>query len=282
MTKAERNDAPMVSVIMPTYNRAGMIGRSIESVLSQTYRHLELIVIDNFSGDDTDQVVRAFADRDSRVRYFKYANHGLVAASRNAGIRAAGGQYIAFLDSDDLWLPEKVQKQVDFLERRPDVFLVYSKFYVSRNDAIVGVKPRTRRMVRGRAFERLFVSDNMIGSLTVMMRRTDEAHAYYFRTDEDLYAVEDYDLWLRIARAETLDFIDEPLAVYTIHDANMTASVGLFFRKNLKLMKLYRHDVSTQLLLRRYLVCFVPVIGSLLYRKAGAIFSSARRSQAVS
>jgi glycosyltransferase involved in cell wall biosynthesis len=272
---------PLVSVIMPTYNRGALIGKSIESVLSQTYRELELIVIDNFSADDTEHVVQAYAGRDARVRYIKCANHGLVAASRNAGMRAATGTYLAFLDSDDLWLPEKLQKQVEFLERRTDVFLVYSKFFVSRNGKMAGVGPRTRRMARGRVFEQLFVSDNMIGSLTVMMRRADDASAYYFRTDRELYAVEDYDLWLRIARRETLDFIDEPLAIYTIHDTNMTASLRLFFDKNLKLMKLYRRDVPTVLLLRRYLVCFVPAIGSALYRKAGALWSDARRSQAL-
>src|SRR6266704_594323 len=129
---------PLVSVIMPTYNRAKLIDKSIESVLSQTYRRLELIVIDNYSQDETETVVKSFSDQDPRVRYFKYANHGLVAASRNAGIDAAKGQYLAFLDSDDLWLPEKVQKQVDFLECHKDVFLVYSRFFVRKGSAIVG------------------------------------------------------------------------------------------------------------------------------------------------
>src|SRR5947207_12701130 len=102
----DARELPLVSVIMPAYNRAYLIDKSIESVLNQTYRRLELIVIDNYSEDDTESVVKSFAERDPRLKYFKYANHGLVAASRNAGIDAATGQYLAFLDSDDLWLPE--------------------------------------------------------------------------------------------------------------------------------------------------------------------------------
>lgn len=262
---------PLVSVIMPTYNRASLIGPAIESVLAQTYSHLELIVIDNFSTDDTERFVGALAARDPRIRYFKFANNGLVAASRNAGMQAAAGKYLAFLDSDDAWLPPKLALQVAFMESHPHVFLLYSRFYISKDGAITGVGPRGFRLVRGRAFKRLFLSDNVIGSLTVIMRREGPGAPYYFRAEPALYAVEDYDLWLRVARDHVIDYLDEPLAIHHRHDTNMTASVREFFRKNVRLMGAYRGEVSRSMIARRYLRCFLPVLTSLAYRPIAKI-----------
>lgn len=263
---------PLVSVIMPTYNRASLIGAAIESVLAQTYPHFELIVIDNFSDDDTERVVLAYAARDARVKYFKFANHGLVAASRNAGMRAAGGKYLAFLDSDDAWLPAKLARQVAFLESHPLVFLLYSRFHISKDGIITGVGPRRFALARGRAFKQLFLSDNVIGSLTVMMRREGLGAPYLFRAEPALYAVEDYDLWLRVARDHAIDYLDEPLAIHHRHDTNMTSSVRQFFVKNVRLMEAYRGEVPRSLIARRYVQCFLPVLASLAYRPIAKIF----------
>jgi glycosyltransferase involved in cell wall biosynthesis len=271
VTDAPDRTPPLVSVVMPTYNHAKFIARSIRSVLAQTYPQLEVIVVDNHSQDDTERIVADIAAADPRVRYFKFDNGGLVAASRNAGMDAADGKYIAFLDSDDEWLPAKLEKQVALLESRPDVFLVYSRFLVRKGAATTGIGPRVYGMVRGRAFKRLFLSDNMIGSLTVVMRNGEGADAFRFRVAPELYAIEDYDMWLRVARAKTIDYVDEPLAVYNVHDANMTASMKLYFTKNLRFMRAYRREVPQLLMLKRYVYCFAPALAALVYRKLRAL-----------
>src|SRR3989304_8476363 len=104
--KPENMKQPLVSVIMPTYNHARFIGEAIGSVLNQTYPNLELIIIDNYSEDNTEEIVSSY--KNQRVKYFKFRNHGVIAASRNYGMRHAQGDYIAFLDSDDLWEPTKI------------------------------------------------------------------------------------------------------------------------------------------------------------------------------
>jgi glycosyltransferase involved in cell wall biosynthesis len=114
--------APLVSVVMPTYNCARYIGDAVESVLAQDFKDRELIVIDDGSSDGTDQVLRKFG---SQLRYMQQKNRGEPAA-RNAAIRAAHGKYIAFLDADDLWLPGELGVQVEFLEKRPDVGMTFT------------------------------------------------------------------------------------------------------------------------------------------------------------
>ena len=118
---------PLISVITPTHNRAHLVARAIESVLNQTYRNLELIVVDDASTDDTKHVVESFHDR--RVRYVAHSENRGGSAARNTGLELSRGEYIAFLDSDDEWLPEKLQHQLDvFSAADESVGLVYSGF----------------------------------------------------------------------------------------------------------------------------------------------------------
>ena len=108
--KSTNSEQPLVSVIMPTYNHAKFIAKAIESVLSQTSQNLELIIIDNYSEDDTGEIVASCED--DRIIYLKFRNNGIIAASRNHGIKHSHGEYIAFLDSDDLWHKQKLEKQL--------------------------------------------------------------------------------------------------------------------------------------------------------------------------
>ena len=122
MTEDKQQGEPLVTVVIPTYNRADYIAETIESVLSQTYRNIEVIVIDDGSTDGTAQVVAPFIPRVSYVQQ-ENAERG---ASRNHGLRLARGKYVAFLDSDDVWLPTKVADDVAYLEARPDVGLIHT------------------------------------------------------------------------------------------------------------------------------------------------------------
>ena len=108
---------PTVSIIIPTYNRAHLIGRAIQSVLNQTYQNFEIIVVDDGSTDNTEEMIKEFQKHDKRIKYIRHEKNRGGAAARNTGIKVARGEYIAFQDSDDEWLPEKLEKQMDVFQR---------------------------------------------------------------------------------------------------------------------------------------------------------------------
>jgi glycosyltransferase involved in cell wall biosynthesis len=131
------NEKPAVSVIIPTYNRAHLIGRAIQSVLDQTYQDFEIIIVDDGSTDNTEVVLKKFQNKDERIRYIRHDKNKGGSTARNTGIKAARGRFIALLDSDDEWLPEKLQKQLEVFESSPpEVGVVYTKTYHRANKKI--------------------------------------------------------------------------------------------------------------------------------------------------
>lgn len=204
-------DRPVVSVIVPTYNRAHLLPRSLQSVLRQTFAHFELIVVDDGSSDDTRDVVQRMDD--PRIRYIRLPENRGVAAARNQGIRAYKGDFIAFLDSDDEWLPDKMRSQVELFRSRPDtVGLVYTG--VETVDGRGGRRlhiPSLRGTIRHE-----LLLQNVIhgGGSNVMLRRSVVEAVGEF--DEEMAAIEDYDYWVRVAWRFDVDFVPEPLLRY--HD----------------------------------------------------------------
>ncbi len=209
---------PQVSVIIPTYNQAKFIGEAIDSVLNQTYQDFEIIVVDDGSTDRTKEVLDKYKDS---IRYIYQENRG-PAAAKNKGILASQGKYIATLDSDDVWLPRKLEFQIDLLESNEQLDLVYADAYrinlksqgLSKETYFQRYKPYS-----GRVLDKLLL-DNFIPSLAVMMRRRCLDKVGLF--DESLYTGEDWDLWLRIAKESNLDFINFPLGTRRIHKSNIT------------------------------------------------------------
>jgi glycosyltransferase involved in cell wall biosynthesis len=196
---------PLISVILPTYNRAWILEQAVDSVLDQNYANLELIVVDDGSNDDSPRLLSAYGDR---VHCIRQTNRG-VSAARNAGIRAAGGELIALLDSDDEWLPGKVTAQVDYFKIHPDALICQTQELWIRNGLRVNPGKRHRKeagMIFERSLELCLVSPS-----AVMMRRSllDDVGLF----DETLLACEDYDLWLRIAWKHPIHLIDQPLIV---------------------------------------------------------------------
>lgn len=250
-------EQPLVSVIMPTYNHARFIGEAIESVLNQTYKSLELIIIDNYSEDNTEEIVRSF--NESRIKYIKFHNNGIIAASRNIGLKSAKGNYIAFLDSDDIWLPHKLEKQVLFMEKNKDIFLTYSRCLVEENGKIKKVIPEKHSLKEGNVFKSLFLSNNFILCLTVMMRNKRESNRYYFDTDIGLKAIEDYDLWLSITLNEKIAFINEPLAIYRIHGKNTSAGFKAYHDRYKLIIRKHRQQVPGIVWIVKYLLFYIHI-----------------------
>jgi len=203
-----------ISVIIPTYNRAHMVKEAIDSVLCQTFHDFELIIVDNFSSDDTESMVSSYHDK--RIRYFKNQNKGLVSVNRNFGIEKSNGDYIAFLDDDDLWLPEKLEKQVELMDSNKELGLVYSDCNII--DDAGSLQDKTyfsyRIPVRGADLKGL-LKENTIAMLTTMVRKEALDKVGGFNTKYII--AQDYDLWLRIAEQYPIDFINEPLAKYRLH-----------------------------------------------------------------
>jgi glycosyltransferase involved in cell wall biosynthesis len=226
---------PMVSVVIPAYNAAAWIDETLESVQAQTYRDSEIIVVDDGSSDETEKVVARF----SSIKYI-YRKNGGAAAARNDGIRAARGEYVAFLDADDLWLPDKLSLQIDLLERT-GLNWVYSGAY-----AIDGQTGRTlftfgklRRQYSGDVLKPLFIED-FVPSPTPIVRRAVFDIVGYFDEATIARGVEDWDMWLRIAARYPIGLIGNPLACYRVHAAStvQTELATSLLGKNLYVIEL--------------------------------------------
>src|SRR5262245_58115192 len=212
-----------VSVIIPTYNRAACLTLALASVLNQTYQNFEIIVVDDASTDGTADVVGGLAD--ARIAYVRHdVNRGKVgagAAARNTGIARARGSYIAFLDDDDEWLPEKLARQVAVLETSPrSVGAVYTGF-VKIDQATGQIVERITPTRRG-TISRDLIAENCVGTPSTVLVRN-ECFQKVGLFDESMAFGEDYDMWIRIAREFEFDYIDEPLVRYAVHDVQLSA-----------------------------------------------------------
>ena len=195
-----------VSVIIPTYNRAALVREAVASVLAQSFRDFEVVVVDDGSSDHT---VEALAPYAAPVRLRGRESRGGVSAARNTGIAAAQGEWLAFLDSDDLWLPEKLARQMAYLAEHPERQICQTEETWVRRGVRVN-QPRTHRKIGGRLFfpsmERCMVSPSAV----LLHRRLIELHGGF---DEDLPAAEDYDLWLRLSWRYEIGLVSEPLVI---------------------------------------------------------------------
>lgn len=183
----------LISVVIPAYNSEKTIQYTIESVLQQTFKDFELIVIDDGSQDSTYQVVSSFSD--SRIRVFSYPNAG-VSASRNRGISKANGEFIAFLDSDDLWTPDKLEAQLRALEDNPQAAVAYSwTDYIDESGQFL--YPGNHPTATGEVYSQLLLTNFIENGSNPLIRR--EALIQVGGFDESLFGPEDWELFIRLA-----------------------------------------------------------------------------------
>ncbi|HAH21862.1 MAG TPA: hypothetical protein DCL49_13300 [Candidatus Omnitrophica bacterium] len=227
---------PLVSVIVATYNRACLISQSIKSILRQSYPYFELIVVSDGSTDETESRVLSFSD--PRIRFIKLNHTGLPAVVRNLGIKESRGKYVAFCDDDDLWLQDKLAKQIAFMESYPDIGLCFGYATMFGDTRYKGVTSHSfRKKVTIFTFKKLFLF-NAIPCLTVMVRkRCLEAVGFFDENPEFRQAAEDYDLWLRIARIYKVARIPEILSECRAHAGNISKDYSVTCMKYLKVIE---------------------------------------------
>ena len=216
--------APVVSVIIRTYNRALLLQKAIQSVLDQTFQDFEIVVVNNYSTDNTIEVVRSF--KDERIRIINIRNEGIIAKSHNVGLKESHGDYIAFLDDDDLWCPEKLELQVEYLRKHPQYYLVYSNAWsIDENGVRKGLLLKSESFKKGEIFEEL-VKSNFIPQLTVLMKKEVYETIGFFNEDPSLNLVDDFEYWLRVALHYKIGFVKEPLAMYRVHSGAMGRGIN--------------------------------------------------------
>ena len=191
------NTGPLVSVVIPSYNHGRYLGRALQSVLDQTYNHWEAFVIDNHSTDDTDEILNRFVD--PRITVLKIFNNGVIAASRNMGIRAAKGDWVAFLDSDDWWTSDKLQACLIYLNDKVD-FLYHDLVVATEHPSIFKRKKVQSRQVKCPVLMDLLLRGNAISNSSVVVRKSRIMKIGGINECVEMIASEDYNTWLRIAQ----------------------------------------------------------------------------------
>jgi glycosyltransferase involved in cell wall biosynthesis len=238
---------PLISVIIPTYNRADYLAFTIQSVLSQTYTNIEIIVIDDGTPNNNNEVL---CEKFDNIKYIKIENSGGPAKPRNIGILEAKGNYFAFVDDDDLWLPTKLEKQVAVLKNNPDFGLVHSCCEVIdengiKKNEIIG-RPGSLDVKHGD------VSMRMMGNWTLMMPtpliRKEVVDAVGFFNEQIPPALEDVEFWIRCSFATKFYYIDEPLAQYRVHYSNISEEKSKYIVLPLFLKKVVKEQLYLRII----------------------------------
>jgi len=209
-----------VDIIIPTYNRLAFLREAIASILEQTYQDFRIIVCDDGSTDNTaSDIVKL----DSRITVISSQHSGLSAKVRNIGINSSNNQFIAFLDSDDLWTPSNLEEKMDIFSKHPDVCFVYSNYFTYQNN-IQDAIPYPPRLIpcKGNMLKVFLKIKGGVCTPSVIVKRSLIDKTGVFNEDPDFKVAQDYDLWLRIASQTTCYYIDKPLVYVRRHATNTT------------------------------------------------------------
>ena len=233
---------PKVSIIIPTYNREEFITETINSVLNQTYKDFEIIVVDDGSTDNTKQKLEPFK---SRIKLIEQKNSER-AVARNNGVKNSSGEYIAFLDSDDLWIKNKLENQTNFLDEKKDFILTYGQsFRINEHGKPIKTAKRQIHGYSGNVFEELLFR-NFIVSATPLIRREHFERTTGFQTKYVPY--EDWEFWIRLSLLGKFYFFNKPFSYYRIHKSQ---SVKLVNAKKIE-------EVTLSLLIDSYNLKSIP------------------------
>ena len=241
MTKKIDVENPLVSIIVRTYNRAHCLNKALDSIINQTYSNWEVILVDNHSTDGTFELVNKY--REERIRTYLINNDGIIAASTNLGLHHSRGEYIAFLDSDDWWLPSKLEQSIKALNDGAE--FVYHGCIQIREDGKGNILKRKFRFrqVRSPVFEDLLQYGNAICCSSVVVKKELLINVGGFSEDREIIAAEDYETWLRLSKhTEKFKKLNDCLFIYSWGADNLSSS-DYTIRHIKKIIKLYHNEL---------------------------------------
>jgi glycosyltransferase involved in cell wall biosynthesis len=220
-----------VSVIIPTYNSAGTLVDTVKSVLDQTYPDIEIIIVDDGSTDDTKKVLEPYLDS---ICYIYQDNNGTCSA-RNAGFEASKGEYIAFLDSDDLYHSTKIEYSIGHLESNPDIGFVHNPaIYINEKGMMAGIHYYLGNMMTDKFSERILLSNWVCNSTVVMRRSSLEAIDTIKKT---VFAPADWDMWIRLSEKFRCGYINRPLSFYRLASRSIYNDIEKNFKEELIILE---------------------------------------------
>ena len=259
---------PKFSVVIPTYNQADFLKVALRSVLDQTFKDFEVIVVNNNSTDHTLNVVAESGD--ARINLINFENHGIIGAARNVGINASQGDYVAFLDSDDTWYPNKLERVAKVIDADPEVGLLCHNQEIIRDGETAKLSsygPPER--LRYSLHDYLMLVGNCISTSATVVARNYLVQVGFFSEEEALVTVEDYDLWVRLSDLCRFHFIRDVLGTQHFHSSSSSANAELHLRSTLAILEKHHKELEEKQ--RPYSK------GALRLRYAKAFFSAARQ-----
>jgi len=258
----KEGSTPTVSIVVTTFNRVDFLSETIDSILGQTYTDFEIIIVDNMSKDGTEEYVTSLGD--PRIRYYRNANKGIIAVNRNLGIQMSRGKYIALCDDDDLWVTDKLHKQISIMETKPDVALCYTNAESFDGGRVVD-KAMVKHAIKRNYFFCLLRS-NYIPNSSVLIRSNVFQKLGLLNVDSSIF--EDYEMWLRIAKEFPIYGIEDALIRYRLHANNMAGSRSMATLRAMRTIKGLNHKLNISWVrLQPYIVfkflkfCFYRVTG---------------------
>lgn len=240
---------PAITVVIPTYNRAPLLRLALQSLREQTFREWEAVIVNDFSQDNTVEVVASFDD--PRMRLINFRNYCIIGASRNEGVRQARADIIAFLDSDDLWFSRKLERVMSIFLSQPGVDLVCHDLLMTGE----GKKERRLRCGPTKDFKSLLFGKNFLFTSAVSLRRSRFLELGGFSEDPGFAGGEDLDLWLRLSKAGCrLEYVHEVLGTYCVHGQNFTAKIDRHLQNSLTILDRHFQEWQPKSPVYRYLM----------------------------
>ena len=267
----------IVSVIVPVYNGVHFIEKTLNHILNQTYTHIEVILVNDGSSDDSANLINRLKKKDSRIKVFHKKNGG-VADARNFGIKKASGEFIAFCDQDDIWHADKLEKQVPLFKNK-NTGMVYCGTITSYLGTNIKKEEDFSGFVKGNIFN-VLVKGNFIPCCSVIVRKSVLNKVDNFDPDKSLMGVDDWHVWLKIALISEIDFVKENLCTYNFHQNNYSSNEEKMHIAELVCLDKIKTLVDQtnikvnwpEIFYARHLHYIKAYIHRGLFRKAGAAF----------
>lgn len=231
---------PRISIIVTTYNRKDLLCKTLNSILNQTYKNFEIIVIDNYSDYNFIEFIDSF--NDMRITGYQNRNNGIISINRNHGLKLAKCELIALCDDDDIWHPDKLEKQLKIFDKYPDVFLCCTASSMLKNGISNPNKKLSSKLLRQLLSLNLFHSKYLLSifsyitTSSVLFKSELLSVVGYFNEDYSIISVEDYDLWLRLSFTSKIYFLNEELVDYRIHDSQTSDKVNNMKKSKLEIV----------------------------------------------